>query len=91
MLALIDYKKVAFVLNAFGNYYGNLTVFRDDDVYTMSIPEYSGFDPQPIPEYLFEALVKYAESVRDDKGYGSGVQIFDLTTEDGREALESSY
>tara|TARA_R110000824_G_scaffold115414_2_gene266485 strand:- start:133 stop:408 length:276 start_codon:yes stop_codon:yes gene_type:complete len=91
MKALIDLGNVAVEFDAFGNYYGNLVVFEKDSKYSMSVANYTGHDPSPIPDYLFEALMKHAEESKDFDRYHGGVTVYDLNTEEGRESFESSY
>lgn len=42
-----------------GNYYGSLNIREVEDGWEMCTESYSGFHWNPIPEYLYEALLKY--------------------------------
>jgi len=42
-----------------GNYYGGLFVRKNGNKFEWSIENYSGHDWQEIPEYLYEALIKF--------------------------------
>ena len=41
------------------NYYGNLNVKVEEGRAYWSIEDYSGFEWQEIPDYLYEALVRF--------------------------------
>lgn len=43
------------------NYYGSLNICRTGGKYWMSMECYNGFEWTEIPEYLYEALLKYYE------------------------------
>ena len=44
-----------------GNYYGTLSVREVNGIVEWGIEDYDGTDFEPIPQYLFEALVKWHE------------------------------
>ena len=43
------------------NYYGGLNIREGGGKYEMSMENYTGFKWTEIPEYLYEALLKYYE------------------------------
>lgn len=85
MKALDDLDNMAFVLSEFSNYYGSLTVFKKGSEYSMSVGSWDGHCLEPIPGYLYEALLKFAKDTIED------TDIFDLSTEEGRKDFESTY
>lgn len=48
-----------------GNYYGGLSVKRDEKGYWWSIEDYSGYDWEEIPEWLYLALVAFDDGLVD--------------------------
>jgi len=48
-------------IGGIGNYYGCLEVSRKDGKYFWSIEDWDGHDWEEIPEYLYNALIKYYE------------------------------
>lgn len=43
------------------NFYGGLNIRKRGGKYEMSMENYDGFEWTEIPEYLYEALLKYYE------------------------------
>lgn len=51
-----DFEKNSSTIGEIGNYYGGLHCAEVGGKYYWSIEDYSGFDIQEIPFYLYEAL-----------------------------------
>ena len=42
-----------------GNYYGGLAIKKENDKYYWTITGYEGDEYEEIPQYLFDALIKF--------------------------------
>ena len=52
-------------IGTIGNYYGSLYVTTDGGKFFWSIENYSGNDWEEIPESLYNELVKFQESLKN--------------------------
>lgn len=48
-------------IKTIGNYYGILNVKKKNNLFYWSIEDLDGYDWYEIPEYLYNALIKYEE------------------------------
>jgi hypothetical protein len=47
-----------------GNYYGGLEVKEEDGKYLWGIGNYDGTEFEEIPKYLYDALIKYRDTLQ---------------------------
>ena len=52
-----------------GNYYGGLGVKEEDGRYFWGIENWDGYYWEEIPEYLYDALIKFDSEEEEDEKY----------------------
>lgn len=54
-------------IGTIGNYYGGLSVKEDGGKYFWSIENYTGYNWEEIPKYLYDALLKFQAEQEQSK------------------------